>query len=110
MQIFCRYSIYIGCSDFLNLGGILVQPVQRVAVEFVGHALGENFVGRVEAEDERIENGVFGMLNLFISDGLLSQSVDVFVEGLNGFDGALALGAHSELQDAGMPEVGTDAA
>ena len=42
--------------------------------------------------------------------GFLREIVDIFIERLNRFDRALALGPDDELQDAGMPEVRADAA
>ena len=109
MQILGGDPVGIGCRDLLDFRLIFVEPVGRISVILVGHALAENLVRRVETEDERVENGVFGTLDFVVGDGLLRQIVDVFSGSLNGFDGALTLGADRHLQDAGMAEVGADA-
>ncbi len=62
MDILCRYAIDVGGGHFLDFRGKLVEPVRGISVEFVGEALGENLVGRVEAEDESVQDGVFRLL------------------------------------------------
>ena len=89
MQILGGHAVDVGGRDFLDFRLVLVEPVGRISVVLVGHALAENFVGRVEAEDEGVEDGVFGVLDFVVGDGLLGEVVDVFVGGLNRFDGAL---------------------
>jgi hypothetical protein len=86
VQILGGDAVHVGGGDFLDFRLVLVEPVGRVAVVFVGHALAENFVGRVEAEDERVEDGVFGVLDFFVGDGVLGEVVDIFIGGLNGFN------------------------
>ncbi len=86
-----------------------VEPVGRIAIKFVGHPLGKNFVGRVQTKDKRIEDGVFGTLDFVVRYRFLRQILDVFVCRLNRFDRALTLGADAYLQNAGMAEVGPDA-
>src|SRR5580698_8249335 len=90
MYILRRYSTHVGGGHFLNLC--------------------RKLVGRVETEDESVEDGVFGALDFFVREGLFGQVVDLFIHRLDRFDRALALGADEELQNAGMPEVGADAA
>ena len=50
------------------------------------------------------------MLDFVFRDRLLSKVIDIFIERLHRFDRALALGPHGELLNAGMPEIGSDAA
>ena len=110
MDIFRGYAIDVRCRYFLDFRRILVEPVGGISIELVGHALGENFIGRVEAEDECVEDRVFGLLDFIVGDGILGQIVDVFIERLDGLDCALAFGSRDKLQDAGMAEVGANAA
>src|SRR5579859_5710109 len=108
MQILGGNTNHVGSVDLFDFRLILVEPVGRISVILVGHALGEDLVGRVEAEDERIEDGVFRALDLVVSNGLLGEIVNVLINSLNGFDGALALGSHGNAQNAGMPEIRAD--
>ena len=110
MDIFRCYAIDIRCRYSLYFRRILVEPVGGISIELVCHALGENFIGRVEAEDECVEDRVFGLLDLIFVDGILGHIVDVFVERLDRLDCALAFGSRDKLQDAGMAEVGANAA
>ncbi len=109
VQVLGGDAVHVGCSDLLDFRLIFVEPVGRISVIFVGHALAENFVGRVEAEDEGVEDGVFGALDFVVGDGMFGEIVDVFAGGLNRFDRASALGADRNLQNAGMAEVGANA-
>ena len=63
VDILCGNAIHVRSIYFLNLGRILVEPVGGIAVELVGHALGENLIRRIEAEDECVEDGVFRVLD-----------------------------------------------
>ena len=83
MHIFRRDAIHVGSRYLLDFHEILVEPIGGVSVEFISDALGQNFVGGVEAEDKRVQDGVLGLLDLIVGDGLLSQVVDVLIEGLD---------------------------
>ena len=79
MNILPATRLTSGGRDLLYLRGILVEPICGVTVEFVSQTLGEHFIGRVQAKDESVQNGIFGMLDFFVSDRFLGQVVDVFM-------------------------------
>ncbi len=110
VNVFCGYTVHILRGDFLNFHRIFIKPVGRISVELIGHAFGENFVGRVETEDEGVEDGVFGVPDLLVRDRLLGQIIDIFVERLHRLYRALAFCAGHELHHAWMAEVRSDAA
>ncbi len=53
---------YIVERDFLERGAIGLEIIGRVAVELEPLALGQDFVARVVAEEERVEDVVLGAL------------------------------------------------
>ena len=110
MKVLCGDAVYVSNGRLLDARAILLEEIQRVAIELVGHTLAQNFVGRVEVEDERIEDGILGALDLVIGNRMGLEVVDILVEGLDGLDGSLALGAEHEAGDAGMVEGRADAA
>ena len=110
VQILGCDAVHVRGGDLFDLRLILVEPVGRISVVLVGHAFAENLVGRIEAEDEGVEDGIFGALNFVVGDGLLGEIVDVISGGLNGFNGTLTFGSNRNLQDASVAEVGSDAA
>src|ERR1700722_18413410 len=60
-------------------------------------------------KDERVQDCILRVLDFVFRNGMLSDIVDIFVKRLNGFNCALTLCAHHELQESGMSEIGTDA-
>src|SRR5579871_2524676 len=110
MNVLGGDAVHIRGGDFFNFGRKLVEPVSRIAIELISHALGQNLVGRVEPENECIEDRVLRLLDFDIGNGLAGEIVDVFIQSFDGFDRALALGSDDEALHAGMAEIGTDAA
>ena len=110
VEILCGDAIDVRHGGLLNSGTIFLKKVQRVAIELVRHALAQNFVRRIEIENEGIEDGILGALDFVFCNGLLLQFVEIVVERLNRFHRAFALGAQHETADAGMIESGANAA
>ena len=105
MEILCGYTVRIGGGDLLDFCLVAVQPVGGIAVELIGHALGQNLVGRVEAEDEGVQDLIFGVFDFVLGDRIFGKILDIFFDCLHGLDRALTLRGHRDLCDAGMPEV-----
>ena len=59
---------------------------------------------------KRIQNGILGALDFVFGDGFFRQVINVLMDRLDGFDRALTLGSHGNLQHAGMTEVGANSA
>jgi hypothetical protein len=60
-------------------------------------------------KDERVQDCILRVLDFVFRYGMLSDVVYIFVKRLNGFNCALTLCAHYELQESGMAEIGADA-
>ncbi len=99
VQIFRGHAVCVRGCDFLDLGGVFVEPVGWVPVELIGHAFAENLVGRVETEDERVKNRVFGALEFIVGKRMLFEVVDVFLQCLDRFDRGLTFRTHHDLQN-----------
>ena len=82
VQIFGHRPGYIRRRHLFDSGAEAIQVVGGIAIEFVSHAFAQNLVGRIEIEDETVQDGILGALDLGFGNRMLGYIVDLFVEGL----------------------------
>src|SRR5438477_5072526 len=104
MNIFPRYAIYVGGGDLLYSSAVSLQEIWRVTVELIRHALAQHLLFGIKRKDKGIQDGIFGLLYLFIFQAIFQQFGNLFVERLDGGRGAAALGSHSNAEDSRMIE------
>src|SRR5262249_21337668 len=99
MNVLLRDALYIRGCDFFNARTVALQKIRGVAVELVAHALEEDLLLRIKFKNERIQDGVFGFLELRLSDPAFDQQIDLLAQRVDGRRGAGTLGTHLDTQD-----------
>src|SRR5208337_4238528 len=74
------------------------------------HLLAQDFLRSVEAEDERVQDLVFGSRQFLRSRGIVAHIIDFFVQRLDTFDRGGALGLHPNFGQPRMAKASADAA
>src|SRR5262252_2390757 len=104
VQILRSYPGNIGWLDLFYSGTEALEIVSRIAIKLVSHALTQYLVGRIEIEDERIEDRVLRLLDFDVRQRVRRKIVDLLIERTNRLNRAGTLRSHGNIQHTGMVE------
>ena len=102
----CKYlsghSRHVGGRYLFYSGAEPIEIVEGISIEFVSHLFAQNLFRRIQIEDEAVQDGILGSLDLRFRNWILGDTVNLLIQRLNRFDRAAALGPHLQSQSAEM--------